>query len=419
LAALYVWVFVIYLRGLFRAREIFESHLRRHRGEELRRAMLEDSTAMMGAEERVRSMIRHYGAQLGVVFILATLCVFLGAPLPPAQYGLTMLIMAAAAMVFSLLNLFRQEQFFAGEGIAVPAAERRKRLGAGILFCAAAGLPAAFCASDSNILPLSIITALFAALARFLGRLYRPAAGPPATPPRGPPAGFDPQTMTGLLGAGEREPWPFWDYLPSIALALAVTAFLWFMVKPLFGPGSRPGKIPLGLKALRVIRDGLAGIRRALRDFFGSLGKGPARRIGSAPEEPGGLTGELLAGWARARRRELGQSLSLFARLILWGAREHQVSWKPSMGPGEFCALLAGAVNRGALKADCEGESPGSPAPGSSPSPGPGGPAPSPGPSPAAILRCGAIFEEALYGPQAPGRETRREFRRLVEEITG
>jgi hypothetical protein len=45
---------------------------------------------------------------------------------------------------------------------------------------------------------------------------------------------------------------------------------------------------------------------------------------------------------------------------------------------------------------------------------------PSPGGKTAAgILRCGAIFEEALYGPRLPDKETRREFRRLVEGITG
>jgi hypothetical protein len=431
LGALYIWVFVIYLRDLFRAREIFESYLRRHRGEELRRVMLEDSTVMMGAEERIRSMIRHYSIQLGIVFVLAILCGFLRAPLHPAQYGLTMLIMAAAAMVFSLLNLFRQEQFFAGEGIAVPAAERRKRLGAGILFCAAAALLAALCASDNNILPISIIAALFAAFARFLGRLYRPAAEPIEMPRQNLSTGFDPQTMARLLGARETEPWPFWDYLPYIALALIVTAFLWFMVKPLFGFRSRSGKIPLGLKALRVIRGGLASIRRALRDFFGSLGKGPARRIGGAPADLRGVTEDLLTGWARARKRELRQSLGLFARLILWGGREHQVSWKPSMGPGEFCALLAGAVNQAALKADHEGGSGGGALAGSAsggredPAAAPQPPGGTPAALPqglstaAAILRCGAIFEEALYGPQALGRETRREFQRLVEEITG
>jgi hypothetical protein len=37
----------------------------------------------------------------------------------------------------------------------------------------------------------------------------------------------------------------------------------------------------------------------------------------------------------------------------------------------------------------------------------------------AAIFRCGAIFEESLYGPRLPDKKTQREFRRLVEEITG
>jgi hypothetical protein len=37
----------------------------------------------------------------------------------------------------------------------------------------------------------------------------------------------------------------------------------------------------------------------------------------------------------------------------------------------------------------------------------------------AGILRCGEIFKEALYGPRSPDKKTQREFRELVEGITG
>ncbi|MDR3160420.1 MAG: hypothetical protein LBU28_02260, partial [Spirochaetaceae bacterium] len=348
LAALYIWIFVIYLQDLFRARELFEDHLRRYRGEDLRRTMLEDSAIMTAAETQGLSAGRRYGVQLGLGFILVLLCDFLGAPLSLFQRIVNVLALGASALIFFLLGLFRQEQFFAGEGIAVTGPERGKRMGAGMIFCAAAALLAAFCASDNNLLPISIITAFLAWLARLLSRPGRAAAGPIELPPPDTSMG-DPQAMLRLIAPQETEPWPFWDYLPYIALTAAIAAFLWFMIKPLFNLDRRTGKLPLILRLARLFLGGFGSLRRALKNFLASLRGGAGIKI---PEEKiRDMTEELLAGWSRARKRELRQSLSLFARLILWGSREHQVSWKPSMGPGEYCALLAAAVERQSLNA--------------------------------------------------------------------
>jgi hypothetical protein len=457
LSALYLWIFIIYLRDLFRARELFEFHTRRFRGEDLQRVMLEDSAIMTAAEARGASTMRYYGVQLGAAFLLTLLCGFLRAPLSPFQRVLTMLILATAALIFSFLNLFRQEQFFAGEGIAVPAAERSRRVGAGILFCAAAAVLAALSASDNNLLPISIITAFLAWLARLLRSSGPAEPAPFVMPEQTPPMNQDMQDLRQFLGVEEAEPWPFWEYLPYIALAAAAAVFLWFMVKPLFSL-NRGGRLPFILRLGRLIRGGLRSLRRGLRNFFASLrGGGAGIRIKVSQERLQNLTENLLAGWSGARKRELRQSLSLFARLILWGEQRHHLAWKPSMGPGEYCALLARNARLSGLSEDHEGGSlPPRPSPAVSASPPPQGrqretgaaPAPvretdSSGPPrrprnspaeeappaagaeaagdaarPAQILRCGEIFEEALYGPRLPDRKTREEFRRLVERIT-
>jgi hypothetical protein len=459
LAALYLWVFVIYLRDLFRARELFESHTRRFRGEDLRRAMLEDSAIMSAAETRGISAARHYGIQLGLAFILVLLCGFLKAPLSLFQHILTIAILAGAALIFALLSLFRQEQFFAGEGIAVPGPERSKRIGAGILFCAAAALLAVLCAGSSSLLPLSLITAFFAWLAGLLRRPGQPVEiviQPPPQETMGP----DPRAMLQFLETGQTEPWPFWDYLPYIALAALIAVFLWFMVKPLFGL-NRGGRVPFILRLGRLIRDGFASLRRRLRNFFSSLQRGGAG-IKISEEKLKDLTEDLLAGWSRARKRELRQSLSLFARLILWGNQRYNLAWKPSMGPGEYCARLARNVeDSGPSEILAGGSLPPRPSPAVLAFPPPQGQqrktnaAPVPAreqdssrpprrpPNPpteeapraagpetagdtsavflrsAEILRCGEIFEEALYGPRLPDKKTQEEFRRLVETITG
>jgi hypothetical protein len=102
LVTLYIWVLVIYLRDLFRARELFESHTRRYRGEDLQRVMLEDSAIMGAGAERVQWMIRFYSFQLSVVFLLALLCSFLKVPLPLFHWVLIMLVLVGAAVIFSL-----------------------------------------------------------------------------------------------------------------------------------------------------------------------------------------------------------------------------------------------------------------------------------------------------------------------------
>ncbi|MDR1220919.1 MAG: DUF4129 domain-containing protein [Treponema sp.] len=352
--------------------------------------------------------IRRYSIQLGIVFALALACGFLKAPLSLFQRTLTMIVIVMAAVIFSLLNQFRQEQRFAGEGIAVPAPERRNRIGAGILFCAAAGLLAALCASNNNLLPISIIAAFFAWLARLLIRPKQLIERPLELPDQSQSMPLDAPSLIESLGVEETEPWPFWNYLLYIALTLIIAAFLWFMVKPLFTIKASSGKIPFLLKVFRLVRSGLFGLKRALRNFFGCLGRSPATQISVSDGDLQSVTEDIMSAWSKTRRRELRQSLSLFARLILWGERNCHTSWKPSMGPGEFCDLLASAATRTSPGADHEKGSIASAMP---------PPGQSPGIS-LAILRCGEIFEEALYGPGPPDKETQREFRRLVKDIT-
>jgi hypothetical protein len=398
LAALYIWIFVIYLRDIFHVRELFEDHTRRYSGEDLRRVMLEDSSIMTGAEEQTKKMVRFYSVQLGFIFLLVLICSFLRAPLALFNRILTMIILAAAAMIFSLLNLFSQEQFFAGEGIAVPAFERRKRLGAGILFCAAAALLAALGASDNNILPISLLLDLLARLAAFFARPDRPVLGPIEMPQMEAPMVPSADGMAQMLGLQETEPWPFWDYLPYIALGLIIAAFLWFMIKPIFTfkPGS--GKLPFILRVARLFKGGFAGLKLALKNFFASLGvRGAAIKFKVSDGDLHNMAQDLLANWSGARKRELRQSLNLFARLILWGTQTHQCPWKPSLAPGEYCAALSAAVRAFAVDEGATAEILRS----------------------VEILRCGEIFEEALYGPRPPDKKTQREFRDLVEGITG
>jgi hypothetical protein len=90
------------------------------------------------------------------------------------------------------------------------------------------------------------------------------------------------------------------------------------------------------------------------------------------------------------------RSVTLFARLILWGSETLKVSWKASYAPGEYCALLAEKVktitaNPGEMK--LAGKIP-------------------------AITRCGEIFEKALYAANPLSAGEQKEFKDLVGELT-
>jgi hypothetical protein len=81
------------------------------------------------------------------------------------------------------------------------------------------------------------------------------------------------------------------------------------------------------------------------------------------------------------------ESVTLFAQLIIWGSNARQVFWKPAHAPLEFCGLLTAAMPKWNLNRG--------------------------------IIRCGQLFEQALYSNTVLSDEERKEFTGLVKEITG
>jgi hypothetical protein len=190
-----------------------------------------------------------------------------------------------------------------------------------------------------------------------------------------------------FLELGEqKEPWPFWDYVKYGLIALAAFLFLWFMVYPLL---SRPRSSLGGMSLLETFRRFLVrwfkNISRGLAFFFASLGGGGIKMAKASGAEIRRFADDFLAGYSPAKRREMRRSVTLFARLILWGSETLKVSWKASYAPGEYCLLLAGKA------------------------PADSGPA---------IIRCGEIFEKALYAANPLSNDEQKEFKRLVEEVT-
>jgi hypothetical protein len=293
------------------------------------------------------------------------------------------------------LGILRREHVLAAEGI-VPAPSDRAlplpAIGLFVLIASAAGL--AFSA-DTSLLPPSLITAFFSWLARLLSSLSKPTEAvrlPQLGETMAPQMPGIPQELMGMAEQGE--PWPYWDYVKYAMIGAAVFIFLWFMIHPLL---SRPRLALGGLSLTQYFRRFLirwfSARARGISSFFASLREGGSRlKIGRpSPADISRLAGDLLAGYSRAKRKDMRRSVNLFARLILWGAAYCKVVWKPSYAPGEFCALLAAAVQAKDLAA---------------------GPAVGP-----AVIRCGELFEKALYSDQPLTKDEGEEFKTKIEEI--
>jgi hypothetical protein len=396
-----MWNFVLYLRNIFKTRELFESYTRQYGGAELQRLMLEDSEILSTADARMGWIIRMYGSQLFVIGVLAAACSALRIRLAPPFYLLLYLLYLNAAFIFALLKLFKTEHYFAGEGISVAAPERYRRIAAMLGFSLAAALLAALASADSGILPLSLIAGFFRWLFSLFEREPQPLERDPFVPENFMAPGNPGMDLQKLLGEEERAPWPFWEYLQRLLIVLLVLGLLWFMLKPLFFRAWAAGTLPLPRRIARILRTWFSGFLRGLSWFFSSLRK----RDNSVAIDPSGreirdMTENILAAYSRAKRREIRKGAALFARLILWGSENFQVSWKASLGPGEYCATLSRALSR-AVVLDRENG------------------AALAGEKSSAILRCGAIFEEILYSPRNPGPELRREFGEAVKLVIG
>jgi hypothetical protein len=192
--------------------------------------------------------------------------------------------------------------------------------------------------------------------------------------------------LSGLFPEAENSgPWPGWKWVKLGVIILAALLFLLFMIYPLL---KRSG---FSLKA--------GTIRAAVVRWFADLGKGLSaffqafRERGSQfkmkkidREKLRRIASELFAGGVT--RKEIKRSVSYFARLILWGIESAGVPWKPSLAPGEYCGLLSAALDNFPEKRE-------------------------------PVIQCGELFEKALYSGRPLQTEEERDFKNMVQSITG
>jgi hypothetical protein len=411
LIALIIWFPVLTVKRVFEGQEIFVSYTRIYEGEKLRQIMLEDSGIMSETDNDMKKLFSYYRGFFVVPFALFLICSFAGMTFSTGLAVSFALYFLAGILIIGFLCFLRREYSYAAEGLVFKS--RPRALMTGTIIVLASAFTGFLFSSGRSLLPFELISNLFRRLLAFLEGLFisPPLETPPLPEPifmQPPPQGF-PSELTQMMG--ESKPSPFWDYLKYFVIALVAFAFIWFMINPLLGRS----RLFTGIKSLRKrifdnLKIWLKFLVLSFKYFIHSLREGIGGRKMPDAATLRNLEADILAGYSAAKKKDLRQSISLFARLIYWGQEVLRVSWKPSYAPLEYCRILAFAnneiINADETKAANETKtSDEAQTPQIDMNP--------------AILGAGELFEKALYAADPLSRNERDEFKGLVETVTG
>ncbi len=400
LAALYVWYMVVFLKDIFRGQKRFESYIEAHKGEALKQKLAENGDIInISALGRIQNV---YIGQFAVLWFAAIIGAGVKGALPLPLTVFLFAITAATACIFGFFAMTKQAYYFAGDGMDIPARLRHKRLFMVAVFAVAAAILAALLASDRSILPLSLFTSLFALLAS----LFRPRNVAPRPIDTAEPLFEPPPSLPNALIEDTEPiaPWDGWKYVRYAFIGLVAAAFLWFLIKPLIERDVSHSRLSTRLRSL--FASWLRGIKRALlavASLF-TVREKAMRTRKNRQEDVSRVSEEVMEIYATAKKKGMRKNVSLFARLIIWGAEELDVVWKPSHAPGEFCRLLADAVLRAPSSEEAavsEHVSPDDTVKNA-----------------AAVTRCGELFERALYAESPFTESEQAEFEDMVMRLT-
>lgn len=400
-AAVYVWAMVIFLKRIFRGLYRFEMYMEIYKNEALQRKLSEDAAIIhIDSLDAVKNA---YLSQLAVLGLSATLyTAFTKTPAPLAVFPLFIAI--SAVCIVGFLSLMQRSWHFASEGMTISISLRLKPLMGMAVLAATACALAAILASDKTLIPLSRIIDFFKWL---FGLFKRPAPAVPHAIHQPEPVEA-PAFMEAPFFEGIEEPvtWEGWKYVQYGFMVLLAFTFVWFMIKPVFERRIFHSRFAARVRSLfNSWKQGLKRIVPALISAFKSSGvfiKIKRKKNVDIAR----ISDQLESVYSAAKNKEMRRTISLFARLIVWGDEAYGVKWKPSHGPGEFCSLLAAAVLTSAsLRPDtgvvnaAENEAVITT-------------------SAARVIRCGVLIERLLYSGKSISRMEQEAFKGLVADIT-
>jgi len=403
-ASLYTWIYVISLKRLFSARRHFETYTNLYQGEKLQSVLFGDSALLQYTEENIDKTQWRYFLQLVLITFTAFVCSILRGRLPLSLYALLACLLTGAICLFGFFEIMKWEHYYAGEGISVSINDRTKRILAMIILTVICLSIAIFPASNKSILSFSLITDFF----KWLFSLFRRplqlteeniSQEIPMSETLPGPSPFDFEI---------RKHSPLWEivtrYLKIILkyaiIVLAAAAFIRFIISPLLNRGGYSKEMSFHRRLIRITTEWFRGIINFFASFFANLkNSGAIRKLRKFDEAEIRRTAEsLFSAYSSAKKSEIKQSVTLFAKLILWGSEVRHVEWKPSLAPAEYCAVLSAASQNSGDAAIDSGSALHQINEG--------------------IIRCGEIFEKALYSAEILGDAEKDEYKNLVEKIT-
>jgi len=398
--ALFLWTSVISLKQLFSARRHFEIYTELYKGKKLQEILFEDSALMQYTDENINKKAWNYLLHLFLLAFLAVLCAIYKIVLPLALNFLLIVILAGAICIYGLLGIMKRELYHAGEGIVLSASGRIRCMLAMIVFTLSCFTAALIFTTGKSLLPFSLITGFFSWLFTYRNRHI-------VLPDR-------PVIAENLMDAGSPDNFPGLSEIavPSIfpvifkyiltfmkyaLIILASAGFIRFMISPLFNRGNVSEKLPFYKRFFGIIAEWFRETLSAIVSFFAYLKeiKNGSKKLRKYNAEEIRLTVENLFGaYSPAKKHGMKQSAALFARLIIWGNDVRNAEWKPALAPGEYCCILAASAHKmpdniNEAKRLNEG-----------------------------IIRCGELFEKALYSAEILSDTESGIFKSLVEEIT-
>ena len=395
---LYAWCSVISLKQLFSARRRFEKYMELNQDDQLQSLLREDISLLRYIEEKITKSRRNFIVQLVIIAILTVTNVIMKVSISLPFYFLLIGILVVGVFICGFFEIMLREQYYAVEGIAISAADRLKHTEGMWLVILICTVCAIFAASNTSLLPFSKLAAFFLWL---FSLLSRSSSSPPRT---FEPEPFETMGLPAFIPPPIEEAqssFPKWlvEYGAMILkyglIFLAAAVFIRFMVSPLLNRGKPlAGEIKFHEKLWRIIAEWFKGMLTALSSFYAFLkANKTTRKLNKFnSEEIRRTTATILNAYSQAKRQDIRRSATLFARLIIWGGEVCHIDWKPSYAPGEYCDILAAATAAlGFAALDLTGEK---------------------------IIRCGELFEQALYSAEVLSAAEHREFKNLVEEIT-
>jgi hypothetical protein len=389
LGALYVWDSVISLKRLFSCRKQFDEYVESYRGSRLQEALSDNPSLLNYTNENIVKTKNNYLTQLVIAAFILVITAYFKVRLPLSLYFLMILVLESVVCLFGFLVIFDKEQYYAGEGIVLPPFDRTKRmLGIGII-CGLCVICAALLSFDKNILSLSPIIDFLKRLLRLFLRFLalRTTSNLPETD--FPHMDYNP-IFPDL--PEPKEPWRIWTWLKYGLIAFVVASFLWFMVSPLFSKGGKNKRLAFLQKLGLIIREWFKGVLNAFVSLITFIrdGKNGEKLRKLKAGEIRKVVETVLGAYSAVKKRDIRRSVTLFARLIIWGGEVRHVVWKPSYAPGEYCGILAANMLTASTTADCVSEW---------------------------IIRSGELFEKALYSAEVLSGAEKKEFKGLIEAI--